>query len=70
MGAILRGEGAFHCKVYGHSVVLCANTAEPIEMPFGLWARMGRRNLVFAGGPYIGAEGRCHGNPFLPFDGL
>jgi len=31
-------------------------------MPFGLWARMGRRNRVGWGS--IGAEGRCHGNQF------
>ena len=36
--------------------------AEPIGMPFGLWARMGRRNHVLDGS--IGAEGRCHGNQF------
>jgi len=35
-GAIFRGKGASHCKVYGHSVVICAKTAKPIEMPFGL----------------------------------
>jgi len=41
----------------GHPIVkyrdtLCchANTAEPIKMPFGLWARMGRRNHVLDGG--------------------
>ena len=33
------------------SVVICAETDEPIEMPFGLWARMGRRNHVLDGGP-------------------
>ena len=27
----------------------CANTVEPIEMPFGLWARMGPRNPVLDG---------------------
>jgi len=26
--------------------VSCAKTGEPIEMPFGLWARMGPRNHV------------------------
>jgi len=26
--------------------VTCAKTAEPIEMPFGLWAWMGPRNRV------------------------
>jgi len=31
-------------------VVICAKTAEPIEMPFGLWARMGPRNHVLDGG--------------------
>ena len=29
----------------------CAKTAEPIEMPFGLWTRMGRRDHVLDGGP-------------------
>jgi len=48
---IFWGEGASHCKVYGYSTVVCAKTAEPIGMPFGLWARMGRRNHVLDGGP-------------------
>ena len=43
------GEAASHCKVEGHSTVICAKTAEPIEMPFGLRARMGPRNHVFDG---------------------
>jgi len=30
-----------------------AKTAEPIEMPFGLRARMGRRNHVLDGGPEV-----------------
>jgi len=31
----------------GRSVTLpCKKTAEPIEMPFGLWARMGPQNHV------------------------
>jgi len=38
------GEGASHCKVWGHSTVICAKTAEPIEMPFGLWVQMSQRN--------------------------
>jgi len=46
------GKGA-HCKVWGHSAVICANTAELIEMPFGLWARMGRKNHVLDGGPAV-----------------
>jgi len=48
---------------YRDSVVPCTKTAEPIEMPFGLWARMGRRNHVLDWGS-SGAEGRCHGNQF------
>jgi len=30
-----------------------AKTAAAIEMPFGLWARMGRRNQVLDGGPAV-----------------
>ena len=33
--------------------VVCAKTAEPIGMPFGLWGRMGRRNHVLDGGPMV-----------------
>jgi len=47
--AILRVEGASHCKVYGHSVVICAKTAEPVKMPFGFWAWMGPGNRVLDG---------------------
>jgi len=45
------GEWASHCKVSGHSTVVCAKTTEPIGKPFGLWGRMGRRNRVLDGGP-------------------
>jgi len=41
--AILRGKEAAHCKVEGPSQVSCAKTAEPIEMPFGMWTRVGPR---------------------------
>jgi len=34
-------------------VVICAKTAESIEMPFRLWARMGPRNHVLGGGPAV-----------------
>jgi len=30
-----------------------AKTAEPIEMPFGFWVRMGRRNRMLDGGPAV-----------------
>ena len=43
-------------------MVVCAKTAEPIGMLFGLWTRMGRRNRVGWGS--IDAEGHCHGNQF------
>ena len=42
------GKGASHCKE--HSAVTCAKTAEPMEMPFSLWARKGPRNHVLDGG--------------------
>jgi len=35
------------------TVVPCANTAEPIETPFGLLAQMGRRNHVLDGDPAV-----------------
>jgi len=34
-------------------VVICAKTAKPIEMSFGLWARMGPWNHVLDGGPVV-----------------
>jgi len=34
-GAILRWEEAAHCKVYGHSAVVCVKTAEPVESRAG-----------------------------------
>jgi len=46
-GAILRGKGVSHCKLQGHSAVICAKTTEPVEMPFWLWDRMGPRHRVF-----------------------
>ena len=44
-GEIFRGR-AVPCKVQGHLAVGCAKTAEPIEMPCGLWARVGSRNHI------------------------
>jgi len=34
-------------------MVICAKTAELIEMSFGLWAQIGRRNHVLDGGPQM-----------------
>jgi len=44
-------EGASHCKVHGPSVVVYAEMAEPIEIPFGLRTRVGPGNHVLDGGP-------------------
>jgi len=40
-GAILRRKGVAHCKVYGHSAVSCAKTAESrCHLGYGLcWAQ-------------------------------
>jgi len=32
-------------------MVICAKTAEPIEMPFGLWPRMGPINYMWDRSP-------------------
>jgi len=44
-----KGERAANYKVYGHSAVSCAKTAEPIEMAFRLSIRVIPRNLVLDG---------------------
>jgi len=33
------------------TIVSLAKTAEPIEMSFGLWTRVGSRNQILDGGP-------------------
>ena len=45
-GAILREQEAAHCKVWGLSAVSPAKTAEPTEMPFGGWTRVGPGNYA------------------------
>ena len=55
MGSITPWEGALlvpvdrsaHCKVWAISVVSCAQSAEPIDLPFGLWTRVGLRKHKF-----------------------
>jgi len=44
-------EKTANCKVFGRSVMSCAKTAEAIEMPFGIGARVGPRNHVLFGDP-------------------
>jgi len=49
-GAIM-GERGARCEVYGLSAVSCAKTAEPIDLPFGLWSRWAEgstSSIVFA----------------------
>jgi len=36
-------------KPYRDTAVICANKAEPIEVPFRLWARMGPKHHVLHG---------------------
>jgi len=45
------GERGKPLQSIGHFVVICAKTAEPIEVPFVLWARIGPRNHTLDGGP-------------------
>ena len=52
------GKKGFPIVKYRDIAVICAKTAEPIEMPYGLWARMDHRNRV--GWRSSGAEGRCY----------
>jgi len=66
-GVILRRKQTNHC-IWRHSAVICAKTAEPIEVPFGLWARMGGKHHVLHGrsrSPWKGAilvdrDARCN----------
>jgi len=45
------GERGSHCKIYGLSAVSCAKTAEPIDLSFGLWTRVGPRKHKFSYSP-------------------
>jgi len=44
-GAILTGKQANHCELERHSTVICVKMAEPIEVPFGLWA--GKHHVLY-----------------------
>jgi len=66
-GQFFWGKGHPFVK-FGDTTVICAKTAELVEIPFGLWVWMGSRNRVIWGS--TGAKGCCHGNQFLAFDGL
>jgi len=46
------GKRAFHCKALSHySAVIAAETAELIQMPFGLWTWVSPRKRVLDGDP-------------------
>jgi len=47
------GEKGHTIVKYWESVVICVKTAKPIDITFGLWARMDRRNRVLGGGPEV-----------------
>ena len=42
---------------YRDTAVICSKTAEPIEIPFGLWTQVGQRKHVL-GGVHAGASWR------------
>ena len=44
-----------------HADMNCAKRAEPIDMPFGLWIRVGPRKHVLHGGPDPHAKGQFRG---------
>jgi len=52
-GQFKGGKGRPIVKFCGDSAVICAKTAKPIQMPFGLWAWMSRRHHVLDGGPAV-----------------
>ena len=45
-GTILRGKGAASCEVQGLSAMSRVKTAEPTDMPFGMWTGVGPGNHV------------------------
>jgi len=55
------GKEAAHCKLQGLSAVSCTKKAEPVEMPFGVWTRVGPRKHVLDG-VHIGATWRLRLN--------
>jgi len=49
---------ASYCKVWGHSAVVYAKTAETIDMPFGLRTRVDPGNHVLDWGPDACGKGQ------------
>jgi len=48
-GALLRGKGAAHCKVWECFAVSCAELAEPIKMPFFVVDSDGQGSMYWLG---------------------
>jgi len=46
---------------------MCAKTAEPIEMPFGLWVQMDRRNHILDEGPEVPRDVAVSTNFWMQF---
>ena len=61
--AMLRGKGRLIVK-YRDTAVICAKTAQPIEILSGLWAQKGCRNRVRWGSRGDEPERRCDSNQF------
>jgi len=62
-GAILRER---HAMRYLMTLLFCAKTAEPIEMPSGLWTWMGSRKHILDGSPDPPSEGAIFREKDMP----
>jgi len=56
------GKLVTHCKVMGHSMVRCAKTAEPIDMPFWMKTLVSSCNHVLGGVHIHQGEGTIFGD--------
>jgi len=48
-------------SVVSVTIMRTAKTAEPIEMPFGVWTRVGSGNRVLDGDPDLSGDGNFEG---------
>jgi len=51
-GGNFKGKAVAHCKVYGLYAVSGAKTAEPTEMPLGMWTRRSNEACIRLGAPW------------------
>ena len=47
------GERVAYCKVQGISAMQCAEMAEPIDLPFGLWTKEAQVQSFSPGGTNV-----------------